>query len=267
VTAIMARPTRGIDHIVIAVRDLDRGEAQFCRLGFALTPRGHHTTLGSYNHCAMFAQDYLELIAPGTKRRPALDRFLAVREGIAGIALRTGDARRTFAELRERGVNAAEPNAFGRPVEAEGRKGEARFATTEVESPATAGVRVFYCQHDTPELVWLPSYQVQPNGIERLVGLVIVDDGDGFAGLLDRLPGNPSTQAEFLTSAMAAQRFAGDPILKTASPYVAAVRFGVGDRAATARHLETAGVPVRRLDDGTIQVSSRDAMGAVLEFV
>jgi catechol 2,3-dioxygenase-like lactoylglutathione lyase family enzyme len=267
VTAPAARPTRGIDHVVIAVRDLDRGEAQFRRLGFALTPRGHHTKLGSYNHCAMFKQDYLELIAPGTKSRPALDRFLAVREGIAGIALRTGDAQRTYGELRERGVSAAEPNAFGRPVEAEGRKGEARFATTEVESAATADVRVFYCQHDTPELVWLPSYLAQPNGVERLAGLVIVDDGAGFAGLLDRIPGNPATQAEFLTSAAAAQRFAGDPILATAPPYVAAVRFGVGDRAATARHLEPVGVPIRHLADGAIQVSSRDAMGAVLEFV
>jgi catechol 2,3-dioxygenase-like lactoylglutathione lyase family enzyme len=267
VTASAARPTQGIDHVVIAVRDLDRGEAQFRRLGFALTPRGHHTTLGSYNHCAMFAHEYLELIALGTKSRPALERFLSVREGIAGIALRTGDAQRTYGELRERGVTAAEPIAFGRPVEAEGRKGEARFATTEVETTATAGVRVFYCQHDTPELVWLPPYLAQPNGVERLAGLVIVDDGAGFTGLLDRIPGSPSTQAEFLTSAKAAQRFAGDPILKTASPYVAAVRFGVADREATARCLEASGVPVRRLADGALQVSSRDAMGAVLEFI
>jgi catechol 2,3-dioxygenase-like lactoylglutathione lyase family enzyme len=266
VTGSAPRPTRGIDHVVIAVRDLDRAEAQFRRLGFALTPRGHHTKLGSFNHCAMVPEDYLELIALGTQSRPALERFLAVREGIAGIALRTGDARRTFAELRERGITAAEPVPFGRPVEAEGRKGEARFVTTEIDAGLTAGVRVFFCQHETPDLVWLPSYLAQPNGVTGLAGIVIVDDGAGFAELLDRIPSSPATQVEYCTSAVAAQRFAGDPILKTVPPYVAAVRFRVRDREATAGHLDSSGTPFRRRSDA-LQVSSADAMGAVLEFV
>ncbi len=70
-----ARPTRGIDHVVLLVRDLDGAEAQFHRLGFNLTPRGHHSRLGSYNHCAMLAGgDYLELLTTGVTRHPSLLR-------------------------------------------------------------------------------------------------------------------------------------------------------------------------------------------------
>ena len=72
---------------------------------------------------------------------------------------------------------------------------------------------------------------------------------------------------EYLAPEAAAQRFAGDPILAVAPPYVAAIRLRVADRAATARFLEAAGVPARTGPGRALQVSSRDAMGAVLEFV
>ncbi len=266
-SAAPTRPTRGIDHLVIAVRDLDRAEAQYRRLGFALTPRGHHIKLGSYNHCAMFGEDYLELLAQGTQSRPALERFLRVREGVAGIALRTVDARRTFAELRQQGVAIADPVDFGRPVDTPEGKREARFTTTEIDNDTTAGHRVFFCEHKTPELVWLRQYQVQPNGVTALAGLVVVDADGRLEGALKRALGDASGAIEYLVPALAAQRFGGDPILAVAQPYVAAVRLRVKDRAATARFLEAAGVSTRSIAGGALQVSSRDAVGAILEFV
>ena len=54
-----------LDHVVIDVRDrMDVAAAAYRALGFQLTPRGHHT-LGSMNHLAMFANDYLELLGFG----------------------------------------------------------------------------------------------------------------------------------------------------------------------------------------------------------
>jgi catechol 2,3-dioxygenase-like lactoylglutathione lyase family enzyme len=261
------RPSRGIDHVVIATRDLDRAEAQYRRLGFALTPRGHHLKLGSYNHCAMFAEDYLELLGQGAQARPALERFLRTREGIAGVALRTVDARRTFADLRKPGLTAAEPVDFGRPVDTRDGQREARFTTTELDNTALAGVRVFFCEHKTPELVWLPDYLAQPNGVTGLAGLTVVDAGGAFTELFKRALGEASGAIEYLTPAEGADRFAGDPILALAPPYVAAVRFRVRDHRATAGLLTDSGVPTRNGPEGVLQVSSRDAVGAVLEFV
>jgi catechol 2,3-dioxygenase-like lactoylglutathione lyase family enzyme len=262
-----SRPSRGIDHVVIATRDRDRAEAQYRRLGFALTPRGHHLKLGSYNHCAMFAEDYIELLGQGAQARLALERFLRMREGIAGVALRTADARRTFADMRKLGLTAAEPVDFGRPVDTRDGQREARFTTTELDNTALAGVRVFFCEHKTPELVWLPDYLAQPNGVTGLAGLTVVDAGGAFAEPFKRALGEASGAIEYLTPAEAADRFAGDPILALAPPYVAAVRFGVRDRRATAGLLAGSGVPTRNRPEGVLQISSGDAVGAVLEFV
>ena len=52
----------GFDHGVVLVRDLDAAQRAWRRMGFATTPRGHHT-LGSSNHCMMFGHDYVELLA------------------------------------------------------------------------------------------------------------------------------------------------------------------------------------------------------------
>ena len=62
----MAAPPPVLDHVVVDVRDrIDEAAECFRSIGFKLTPRGRHT-LGSVNHLAMFATDYLELLGfPG----------------------------------------------------------------------------------------------------------------------------------------------------------------------------------------------------------
>ena len=48
----MAMPARGLDHLVLAVRDLDRAADFFTGLGFTLTPRAEHP-FGTSNHLAI----------------------------------------------------------------------------------------------------------------------------------------------------------------------------------------------------------------------
>jgi glyoxalase-like protein len=78
-------------HIVIDVRHRIDGAAQcFATLGFQLTPRGHHT-LGSSNHLAMFATDYLELLgfgAGGASR----DELQSFPIGLNGLVFKADDA-------------------------------------------------------------------------------------------------------------------------------------------------------------------------------
>src|SRR5579863_2787986 len=160
--------TNGLDHTVLLARDLDRAAAQFRRLGFALTPRGHHSGLGSSNNCAMFGnRDYVELLglAPERGKRPFYEEFLCAREGIVGLAFRTADARATRERLAASGFAPPPPLAFGRPVETVGVTRDARFVTTEADPKTTAGTRLFFCQHETPELVWLPDMLSHPNGV------------------------------------------------------------------------------------------------------
>ncbi len=62
-----------LDHIGVAIKDLERGRAAYERLGFKLTPRSIHrgsptpgapvVPFGSGNHCAMVHEGYLEVVS------------------------------------------------------------------------------------------------------------------------------------------------------------------------------------------------------------
>ena len=59
----MAGHALGIDHLVVAVRDLDAAREAYAALGFTLTARGRHSPLiGTGNHCIMFGRDDVELL-------------------------------------------------------------------------------------------------------------------------------------------------------------------------------------------------------------
>jgi catechol 2,3-dioxygenase-like lactoylglutathione lyase family enzyme len=276
-----ARPARGIDHVVILVRDIDGAEARFRRLGFNLTPRGHHSRLKSYNHCAMLAGgDYLELLTTGERgARPYYDDFLAMRDGVAGIAFRTVDARATRDALASHGFRPEEPIAFGRPVAIDSGTREARFITVTVDPAIPLGARTFFCQHETPELVWRPPYLPQPNTARGLATVTFVGDGPDLAEHYARLLGVDAQrraegvaldlgaqQLEFLTPSAAVARFAGDPVLRLTPPYIAAIRLAVADLAAIARILARTAAAHHSTPRGTLLLPSSEAAGVCLEF-
>ena len=142
-----------LDHVVIDVRErIDEAMQTFAGLGFRLTPRGHHT-LGSANHLAMFATDYLELLGFGAAgaARPELMPFPA---GLNGLVFKTADADGVFRHAEEAGLPVLPVQAFSRPVAIEGRMQDARFRTTRLDPAKVAMGRVYFCEHRTPELVW-----------------------------------------------------------------------------------------------------------------
>jgi len=163
----------GLDHLVVAVRDLDAAAAAWRGLGFTVSPRGIHSPhIGSANHTMMFAEDYLELLAVRVPQphNQALRDFLARREGLERAAFRTTDAAAGAAALRARGVECDGPLHFGRPVALpDGSETEARFSVFRWPASAAAGgLGIFACQHHTPEAVWLPSLQRHANGVTRI---------------------------------------------------------------------------------------------------
>ncbi|MGH8705908.1 MAG: VOC family protein, partial [Burkholderiales bacterium] len=190
----MRRHIRGLDHVVILVRDLDRARDTYARLGFTLTPRGFHT-LGSQNHCIMFGRDYVELLAvPGP--HPALQyfaEFLARGEGLAAIALATDDANSAHAELAAAGVAADPPLDFSRPVELPGGTRDAAFRIVQLPVGDTPGCRAFLCQHFTREVVWRPEHQSHALGATGIAALAVVAEDPaaaalGYAKILDARP-------------------------------------------------------------------------------
>ena len=72
----------GIDHAVVAVKDLDQAAANWKRLGFTLSPRGTHSEkMGSGNYTIMLDPDYIELLGvlKETEHNIPMREFLARR--------------------------------------------------------------------------------------------------------------------------------------------------------------------------------------------
>lgn len=199
----MPLPVPVLDHAVINVRDgLDAAAALWARLGFTLTPRGHHT-LGSSNHLAVFGTDYLELLGvqPGNARTDVLDW----PAGLNGLVFKTFDADATHGGLHAAGLPAMPVQAFSRPVETPGGAQDAAFRTVRMERDAAPMGRVFFCQHLTPGLVWCDDWRRHANGALGILRFVVAaEDPAGPASLLSRMFGGDAVPPRDSGASMAA---------------------------------------------------------------
>ena len=117
---------RGIDHLVIAVRDPDAAAAELERdAGLAFTGGGRHEAIGTFNRLAFVGDTYLELIGVFDRERVESSRTFAVgrasiavldegREGLATYALATDDVAGDATRLRAGGSPIGEPVAGSR---------------------------------------------------------------------------------------------------------------------------------------------------------
>lgn len=277
----MRAPISGIDHVVIAIRDLDRARAVYERLGFTLTPRGVHT-LGSQNHCVMFERDYFELLAP-PRAHPAMqyyNDFLARGEGLAAIALATEDATTAHAVLRANGIEADAPLDFARPVELPEGPRDAAFRIVQLPIDQTPGCRTFLCQHFTRDVVWRPEYQRHALGATGLAGVaVVVEDpartAPSYARIFDTHPrpideglrvDTGSAPIAVTARGKLGRRLAGAELPARPRPFVAALFIRVADREAAVDTLRKRGCTPVALKDGSYAVNAHEACGVTLVF-
>lgn len=167
---------RGIDHIMLAVADLDAARLALVKRGFQATPIGRHPMFGSANHLFMFPDDYGELLAIETitPEGAGLQRACREKAGLYGIALATEESEADFTRLSALGVPARPPSRYSRPVMHNGRLQNAVFKSTAVADDYVATVYPFFCQHETPELVYRPADMNHPNGATGILALVAV---------------------------------------------------------------------------------------------
>lgn len=185
---VTAQPL-ALDHAVIGVLDqLDSAAALYRKLGFALTPRGYHT-LGSINHLAVFADNYIELLGfPSDSDKKRTDLW-SYPTGLNGLAFRTTDAAGLQGELAAAGKPVTDWRDFSRPVEVDGEQKPASFRTFHIGGDTISNGRLFFCQHNTPELVWRPIDQSHPNSALNISDVFIVSRSpQTITELLDGFP-------------------------------------------------------------------------------
>lgn len=135
----------GVDHVIVAARDLEAARRDWGRLGFSVTPRGRHIGWGTANYCVMFPQDYIEIlgVVDPALYVHGLDRFLAKREGLQGAAFATDDAASAAKALQRAGfADDQQPRDLARILELP--EGEARpaFKLVHPSDPTVFGMPV-----------------------------------------------------------------------------------------------------------------------------
>ena len=273
-----------LDHAIVFTRDLAAAARQYERLGFFVTPRGGHPSLGTANHTIMLDRNYLELltvVVPG----PGNDNWAAAMAkggGFGGLAFGTRDARATQASLHARGVAVPEVVDFERPVVLPNGTVAARFSVAHLPDDASPAVPAFFCQQHTPEYVWRPEYQRHPNTAFAVVGLTVVARepahlAPAYERLLGRAAVHPHQGGIDLD-------LRGTHLL-VVNPQFAAARLGTAisvpadgvrplgitvavHRLAIAREVLSAGaIRHRRFGRASILVEPADAAGVYLELL
>ncbi len=273
----------GIDHVIVAVRDLEHARDAWTRLGFTLSPRGRHIGRGTANYCIMFGSNYLELMgivdaADGVEH---LARFLERREGAMAAAFApAGTAEEARAALLRRGLHPSEPRPLARRTELAAETLMPRFSLVSLPPQETPGLESFLCSHLTPELMRRPEWLVHPNGAQRLNAIhVLVDSTTPLLGAYDRLLGivQVTTTDAVAVVHVGRQRivFATPDDFRTMHPGldldrefplpgIAAIELGVERLADTADYLTRGGIAFVRMPDGDLAVPPHEATGAIV---
>jgi catechol 2,3-dioxygenase-like lactoylglutathione lyase family enzyme len=167
--------TRRIDHLVIAVHDLDKAADFYQRLGFQVGARNRHSW-GTENRLVQFPDTFLELITVGEGAGiPSHDTgkfsfgafvrdYLQHREGLAMLVLQSQDAKADAARFRESGIGSYEPFHFERTGRRpDGSETKVAFTLAFASLPDAPRAGFFVCQQHFPENFWNPDFQHHDN--------------------------------------------------------------------------------------------------------
>lgn len=187
---------RRIDHLVIAVNDLDAAADFYRRLGFQVGSRNRHPW-GTENRLIQFGSSFLELITVGDPDaippheagrfsfgafvRDYLDR----REGCAMFVLDSADAETDAAAFSRQGIGRFEPFYFERKGQRpDGSETHVAFTLAFAMDPKLPDASFFVCQQHCPEQFWNADLQMHPNGATDIrtvtLGTANPADHEGF---------------------------------------------------------------------------------------
>ncbi len=108
---------KDIDHVVIAVKDLDASIKQYEAIyGVPATERHATEGAGFENVYFRLADSYVELVCPTDEAGPVGRRVATSGEGVYMIAARVDDINATLSDLRAKGIRLVGDPGEGNPV-------------------------------------------------------------------------------------------------------------------------------------------------------
>ncbi|SNR67940.1 VOC family protein [Paracoccus sediminis] len=198
---------RHIDHVVVAVRDLDGAADLYARLGFQVGPRNRHPW-GTENRIIQFRHSFIELIAvpanadipphaPGHFSFGAFVRdYLQRRAGLAMLVLSSVDAAADAARFAQEGIGDFSPFRFERTGRRpDGSATHVAFSLAFAVDSQAPDLGFFTCQQHFPEAFWNESLQRHPNGATAITGVTIAAPRpQDHGGFLSAFTGSPTAE-------------------------------------------------------------------------
>lgn len=191
----------GIDHPLIAVRDLDEAVMRYRALGFTFAPQSRHPW-GTSTCIAIMDRSLIELVsiydetlldsyAAGNFR---FGRFvhdhLRKREGIALTALNSDAAEADAEQVARRGIECQGTIEFGRDVKrVDGTPDRTATTLKILASDAMPRLSNFICQQHRPDLIYVPQWSTHRNGAICYSQLTIMADEEHQPAVRQRLAG------------------------------------------------------------------------------
>jgi len=281
---------RGIDHLVLAVADLDAAGRLYEAMGFTVGARNRHPW-GTENRIVQFPGSFLELITVGggaaipPHHGPSFSfgafvaDSLARREGLAMLVLESRNASADWSAFEDAGIGGFEPVSFSRlGRRPDGRPVHVAFTLAFARDALAPEVGLFVCQQHYPENFWNPAFQSHANGAAGVLAVTMLAE-------------NPSDHAQALSAFTGVRDFAatsagltfvtprGAVTVRTAAAFafetglhlaetpsrLAGFTVAVADPAAVAARLAAAGIDHTTVD-GAIVVAPAVAHGVAVTF-
>lgn len=285
----------GIDHPLVAVRDMDKACEDFARLGFFINPRHHHPW-GTDNHLLMFPENFIEVISIyddskldlTNERGFAFGRFISNsierREGISLVALHSEDARADHALMEECGVENDGIVDFRRVAHRpDGSEEEAVVSLVMLINSECPAISHFFCHQHKPHLVWVEEWMQHPNGASAITAVSYVAQEPAelearFAGIYGQdavslQPGYLEVQTdrgifEVMSPEFARKRFAGVdlPLDDSQMPSGVAIRVTTATPDSARALLIKNGVEFVTTPEGGIRIPAHYAGNTIIEI-
>lgn len=191
----------GIDHPLIAVRNLELLRNRMIAMGFNMTVAGKHpwgtsTSLAMFEGClieimGIYDDTLLDEVPAGDfKFGRHVHHYLQEREGVALTALHSTDSQKDAAHASKFGFEVSGHLEFGRDVTLpDGRIDRTKTTLALMPDAKWPRLSFFLCQQHRPELIYVPSWLLHPNTVHGISGVTILAAEHDMPALSEKLMG------------------------------------------------------------------------------
>lgn len=285
----------GIDHPLLATRDIDGLRNRLISLGFNMTAIGKHpwgtsTSLAMFDGCLLeimgiYDDTLLDLVPAGQFRFGRhVYEHLQQREGVALSALYSPDSVKDADHAQSAGFHVAGHLEFGRDMALpDGTAGRTKTTLALLPDAQFPRLSFFLCQQHRPDLIYVPDWLVHPNTVSGICAVNIVADAmhhpalttrfgglyEGFTAMQDGFQFQTANGVLRVLTASAFERDIGplpQDIRQETTPSIAGMDFTTGDLNILKEFIDGSGMDYRTVENGVALARQTQTANTILRF-